>query len=45
MTALQTYRAGELHHPETLERLHTRSCVDGRHLAMPIEDYYKMWPF
>jgi len=45
MAALQTYWAGELNRPETLERLHTRACVDGRHLALPIEDYYKMQTF
>jgi hypothetical protein len=30
MAALRTYWAGELHRPETLERMHSRACVDGR---------------
>jgi alkylresorcinol/alkylpyrone synthase len=45
MAALQDYWAGELDRPEVLERLHSRACVDGRHLALPIDEYYKMQTF
>jgi alkylresorcinol/alkylpyrone synthase len=45
MAALQTYWAGELNRPEILEKLHTRACVDGRHLALPLEEYYQMQTF
>ncbi len=45
LTALRTYWADELRRPETLDRLHSRACVDGRHLAFPMEDYYKMETF
>lgn len=43
--ALRTYWAGQLERPDTLERLHARACVDGRHLAYPIEEYFKMQTF
>ncbi len=45
LTALRTYWADELRRPETLDRLHSRACVDGRYLAFPIEDYYRMKTF
>ena len=45
MAALQSYWSGELNRPETLERLHTRACVDGRYLAYPMDEYYKMETF
>src|ERR1700758_5529766 len=45
LTALRTYWADELPRPETLDRLHSRACVDGRYLAYPMEDYYKMETF
>jgi len=45
LTALRTYWAGELDRPETLDRLHLRAGVDGRYLAYPLQDYYKMQTF
>jgi len=45
LTALRTYWADELSRPETLDRLHSRACVDGRYLAYPMEEYYKMNTF
>ena len=45
LTALRNYWADELTRPETLDRLHSRACVDGRHLAFPMEDYYRMQTF
>jgi len=45
LTALRNYWASELSRPETLDRLHSRACVDGRHLAYPMEEYYKMQTF
>lgn len=45
MSALRTYWAGELERPEMLDRLHARACVDGRHLAYPIDEYYRMQTF
>lgn len=45
LSALRTYWAGELERPETLDRLHSRACVDGRYLAYPMEEYYKMNTF
>ena len=45
LTALRDYWADELSRPETLDRLHSRACVDGRHLAYPMADYYKMNTF
>jgi alkylresorcinol/alkylpyrone synthase len=43
--ALRTFWEDELDRPDVLERLHARACVDGRHLAYPIEDYFKMQTF
>ena len=45
LTALRNYWSDELDRPETLDRLHSRACVDGRHLAYPMEDYYRMETF
>ncbi|HEY3836696.1 MAG TPA: 3-oxoacyl-[acyl-carrier-protein] synthase III C-terminal domain-containing protein [Bryobacteraceae bacterium] len=45
LTALRNYWAGELSRPETLDRLHSRACVDGRYLAYPMADYYTMQTF
>ncbi len=45
LTALRNYWADELDRPETLDRLHGRACVDGRYLAYPMEEYYKMQTF
>ena len=43
--ALRSYWGGQLENPEILDRLHARACVDGRYLALPIEDYFKMQTF
>lgn len=40
MTALRSYWNGHLERPEFLTRLHSRTGVDGRHLALPMEAYY-----
>lgn len=45
LTALRNYWADELPRPETLDRLHSRACVDGRYLAYPMSDYYAMQTF
>jgi alkylresorcinol/alkylpyrone synthase len=45
LTALRNYWSDELARPETLDRLHSRACVDGRYLAYPMEDYYTMQTF
>jgi alkylresorcinol/alkylpyrone synthase len=45
LTALRNYWSDELPRPETLDRLHSRACVDGRYLAYPMEEYYKMQTF
>jgi len=45
LTALRTYWADELDRPETLDRLHSRACVDGRYLAYPMAEYYQMQTF
>lgn len=44
-TALSAYWADQLPNPEVLRRLHERSCVDGRHLVRPIQDYASMRTF
>jgi alkylresorcinol/alkylpyrone synthase len=41
-TALKSYWSGRLENPQMLERLHARTGVDGRHLALPIMDYYNL---
>ena len=45
LTALRNYWASELPRPEMLDRLHLRACVDGRYLAYPMPEYYKMRTF
>ena len=40
MAALRGYWNGQLENPEFFTRLHARTCVDGRHLALPLEAYY-----
>jgi alkylresorcinol/alkylpyrone synthase len=45
LAALRAYWADELSRPETLDRLHLRACVDGRYLAFPMEEYYRMQTF
>lgn len=42
LAALQQYWNGKLDKPEMLARLHSRSGVDGRHLALPIGGYYTL---
>ncbi len=44
-TALTAYWSDRLPNPEVVRRLHANACVDGRHLARPIEDYYEMRTF
>jgi alkylresorcinol/alkylpyrone synthase len=44
-SALSEYWKDQLPNPEMLKRLHTRACVDGRYLARPIQDYYRMKTF
>lgn len=39
---LQQYWGDRLENPKLLERLHRHVTVEGRHLAMPTEDYYKI---
>jgi len=38
--ALSGYWNGRLENPQLLERLHSRAGVDGRHLALPMTEYY-----
>lgn len=45
LAALKDYWSGQLPNPDVLQRLHTRACVEGRHLVRPIEDYYSMKTF
>src|SRR5947208_12162718 len=40
--ALQQYWNGRLENPQMLSRLHTRAGVDGRHLALPLLEYYNL---
>lgn len=40
LTALREYWGDKLPHPQVLDRLHLRTCVDGRHLSRPMMDYY-----
>ncbi|MDE3180185.1 MAG: type III polyketide synthase [Acidobacteriota bacterium] len=39
VAALKLRWAKRLHNPQLLDRLRTRACVDGRHLALPIDRY------
>ena len=38
-SAFQAYWAGRLDNPQMVERLHARTGVDGRFLALPMEGY------
>jgi alkylresorcinol/alkylpyrone synthase len=38
--ALEQYWSGKIENPQLLQRLHSHSRVDGRHLALPLADYY-----
>jgi alkylresorcinol/alkylpyrone synthase len=40
LAAMREYWGEKLPHPQTLDRLHLRTCVEGRHLARPLLDYY-----
>lgn len=42
LAALREYWNGRLENPKLLERLHSRTCVDGRFLALPLDEYYKL---
>lgn len=42
LAALQQYWNGKLEKPQLLTRLHSRTGVDGRHLALPIAEYYNL---
>lgn len=41
-SALQQYWSSRIENPQMLARLHARSCVDGRYLALPMAAYYTM---
>lgn len=45
MAALTAYWETQLENPRFLERLHTNTCVDGRYLACPMEEYLGMDTF
>lgn len=45
LAALQQYWSDKIENPQVLTRLHTRACVEGRHLARPMIDYYSMTTF
>lgn len=40
--ALQQYWNGKLENPQVLSRLFSRAGVDGRHLALPLLEYYNL---
>ena len=40
LDALQRYWGDRLENPQFLSRLHSRARVEGRHLALPLIDYY-----
>ena len=42
LAALTQYWDGKLEDPRILARLHTRAGVDGRHLALPLMEYYNL---
>jgi alkylresorcinol/alkylpyrone synthase len=44
-SALTSYWDSQLPNRDALRRLHVNACVDGRHLARPIGDYYSMRTF
>jgi alkylresorcinol/alkylpyrone synthase len=42
LAALQEYWGDKIENPQVLRRLHRHVAVDGRHLALPKEEYLKM---
>ena len=40
--AMEAYWEGQLENPQMIERLHQRTQVDGRHLALPLHEYYEL---
>jgi alkylresorcinol/alkylpyrone synthase len=42
LAALQQYWSGKLENPQLLTRLHSRTNVDGRHLALPLLEYHNL---
>jgi alkylresorcinol/alkylpyrone synthase len=40
--ALKKYWNGRLDRPDVVDRMHRNSAVDGRHLALPVDAYYKL---
>jgi len=40
--AMKQYWDGKFENPQLLERLHSRTQVDGRYLALPMADYYRL---
>ena len=40
LSALQAYWGSRIENPQLLPRLFARTCVDGRHLALPMAEYY-----
>ncbi len=42
LAALQQYWNGKLENPQMLSRLHSRAGVEGRHLALPLLEYYNL---
>lgn len=42
LTALKQFWNGRLPNPELLHRLHDRCGVEGRHLALPLVEYYSL---
>jgi len=45
LSALSAYWYNKLENPQLLSRLHANSRVDGRYLAMPMEQYYNVNTF
>jgi alkylresorcinol/alkylpyrone synthase len=39
---LKKYWNGRLDNPDVVDRMHNHSAIDGRHLALPVDAYYKM---
>ncbi|MEO8129353.1 MAG: 3-oxoacyl-[acyl-carrier-protein] synthase III C-terminal domain-containing protein [Bryobacteraceae bacterium] len=44
-SVLRNHWADQLPNPELVKRLHERTCVDGRYLVRPIQDYLTMRTF
>src|SRR3954454_19646878 len=44
-TALAEYWGSQIPNIDVLRRLHTNAGVDGRHLALPVEEYYRLTTF